>query len=114
MLEYYVIDFHYVIVTLSEKDAILLSLDNPGGTGDHENYLKKTDAFLLSGEKFERCQKKAVNIRTKYAHEPWYSLSGIYPDITLLFSKDSKYTSNPLHAKSEDIFYTRTLSSDYG
>ena len=90
-------------------------MDNPQGTGDHENYLKKTNAFSLDGEKYEKCQKKAVHIRTKYLHEPWYSLRGIYPDITLLFSKNSKYSTIPRPgAPTGDISYTRTLSPDYG
>jgi len=92
-------------------------LDNPQGTGDHENFFKKTEAFSLGGQKYEKCQKKAVHIRTRYMHVPWYSLSGIYPDITLLFSKNSKYftdPSDPLDSNPGDISYTRTLSSDYG
>ena len=90
-------------------------MDNPQGTGDHENYLKNTEAYDIDGSKYGKCRKKAVNIRSRNMHEPWYSLSGIYDDVTLLFSRNSRYYSaSVLESSPDDISYTRTLSPKYG
>lgn len=94
--------------------TLYTSVDTPDGTGDHENYFQRsTDVFELNGSHFKKCKKKAVHIRSRSKHEPWYSLSGIYSDIVFLFSKDGKYTRRVLDSP-DDINYTRVLSPDYG
>ena len=93
--------------------TLYTSVDNPGGTGDHENYFpQSTDVYELDGSKYRKCGKKAVHIRSKNKHEPWYSLSGIYSDIIFLFSKNNRYTIEAQF--SDDIKYTRALNPDYG
>ena len=90
------------------------SVDEPDGTGDHENYFQQsTDVFDLNGAQYGNCVKKAVHIRSKNKHEPWFSLSGIYSDIVFLFSKDGKYTTRVSDSPHE-IKYTRVLNPDYG
>ena len=64
-------------------------MDTPeSGSGDHENYLKDSkDAYDIKDngkiKEFCNCEKKAVVIRQKVTHRPWYSLA----EFNLVFSK---------------------------
>lgn len=65
--------------------------DTPKGTGDHEHYFDyiggtKPDLLKVydsSGTAYTGCVKKAIHIREKDTHSPWWSLRNSY---TLLFS----------------------------
>ena len=93
--------------------TLYTSVDKPDGTGDHENYFQQSkDVYELNGSKYTKCKKKAVHIRSRSKHEPWYSLSGIYSDIIFLFSKNNVYRETI--DSPDDISYTRVLSPDYG
>ena len=82
-------------------------MDLPTGTGDHENYLEdSTDAYQIGTDKSHcsSCQKKAVMVRGKRNHKPWYALT----PYKLVFSQpipDYYYM---------DIHYTRVLLPTYG
>ena len=94
--------------------TLYTSVDKPDGTGDHENYFQQSsDVFELNGSQFRDCKKKAIHIRSRIKHEPWYSLSGIYSDIVFLFSKDGKYTTRVLDSP-DAIKYTRVVNPEYG
>ena len=95
------------------------SYDDPDGTGDHENYMSKSnEIFALDGTKYSQCEKKALHIRSRNSHEPWYGLTGKYSDLTFLFSNDTNFyrASENLKSFDGDIKrkYTRILSADYG
>ena len=60
----------------------MFSIDTPDGTGDHENYLKDSkEAYQIDDServesKYTDCEKKAVMVRSKFGHMPWYGLKG--------------------------------------
>ena len=93
-----------------------ISVDNTDGTGDHENYLVKAEeVFELDGTEYRNCSKKAVHIRSRSRHEPWYGLSGIYSNIIFLFSKRSKFfLTSPIKHWHTAVHYKRSLSAEYG
>ena len=106
------LDKIYEVCEYFESSKISInSIDTPEGTGDHENYLQEAkEAYQIDDSenvefKYTDCEKKAVMVRQKFGHLPWYSLSGY----RLVFSKPApdRYVFMPKN-------YTRTLRPDYG
>ena len=89
------------------KALIFFSMDLPTGTGDHENYLEDSkDAYQIGTDKLHcsSCEKKAVMVRSKRTHIPWYALT----PYKLVFSKP---IPNYYYM---DINYTKVLLPKYG
>ena len=69
-----------------------MNADNPNtGTGDHEHYYYYVDGdhnrltvYDYDGQPYSDCTKKAIHVREKDSHVPWWTLANSY---TLLFSK---------------------------
>ena len=82
-----------IIVNILTLKFILFifSIDDCGGTGDHENYFKVfTDAYEIDGTKYTDCRKKAVSYRSKNTHEP---LSKIIENDFLLLNQETGHYS---------------------
>ena len=79
------------IHSISIYDDGFFSIDDCGGTGDHENYFKVfTDAYEIDGTKYTDCRKKAVSYRSKNTHEP---LSKIIENDFLLLNQETGHYS---------------------
>ena len=68
-----------------------MNTDHPNGTGDHEHYFYYVDGdhdrltvYDSDGQAYSDCTKKAIHVREKDSHVPWWTLATSY---TLLFSK---------------------------
>ena len=89
----------------------MFSIDTPQGTGDHENYLKdERKGYRLKADgsiefQYNDCEKKAVMVRAKNGHKPWYALS----EYKLIFSNPA--TDRYVYMPKD---YTRTLRPHYG
>ena len=100
-----------------------MNTDDPEGTGDHEHYsyyLTKEDNRLIvygsDGQAYEDCTKKAIHIRERLTHSPWWKLAINY---TILFSDSGKtYYSEGEHSEEESkklqTTYQTTLKPNYG
>ena len=112
-----------------------MNADHPNGTGDHEHYMyyingdhDRLTVYGSDGQAYTNCKKKAIHVREKDSHVPWWTLATSY---TLLFSQfkyndDSSYvgiqTNNEDELKSraiqenieDDRTYHITLKPDYG
>ena len=94
-------------------------MDENHGTsssGDHENYFnflkfeknKETIARDLTGDEFTECEKKAVYVRSREEHKPWFAHA---VDYTFLFSKHSKFRSR-FRSPREPIFKLENFEMD--
>ena len=107
-----------------------LSLDDPTGSGDHENiygraqeniYGEKQDYFEkihdANGKIFSDCVKKAVNIRAIQSHTPWHSLRNnpiVFSDLDAENRKFWEMTEKDLEDARNSIRYTKAVNSSYG
>ena len=88
-------------------------------SGDHENYFnflkfeknKGTIARDLTGDEFTECEKKAVYVRSREEHKPWFAYA---VDYTFLFSKQSKYYHADKVQFTHFPSYTKTFRPEYG
>ena len=102
--------------------TLAINMDQNHGSdssGDHENYLNffefekniHTIAKDLSGDEYTECKKKAVYVRSREEHKPWFAYSAEY---TFLFSKNKKYHhANKIQFKHFPS-YSKTFRPDYG
>ena len=97
-----------------------MNTDSPIGTGDHEHYFyylngkNRLEVLDPDGNIYSNCHKKAIHVRKKETHEPWWDLSSSY---TLLFSKESIYSDFQERKRDEienDSIYMTTLKPNYG
>ena len=92
-----------------------MSADEPTGTGDHEHYgyYKRDDNLIVydqEGQAWQKCKKKAILIRGRQTHLPWWHLSS---NFTLLFSKNQKFYTDSYIIEDQDKYQT-SLKPDYG
>ena len=77
----------------------------PTGTGDHENYFKKSNVHEIDGREYTDCTEVAIHIRSrggqKDGHQSWWNLK----EYTFFFSKHSKY-----FAYDDTMFVELTLA----
>ena len=93
-----------------------MSADKPSGTGDHEHYgyYKRDDILIVydqEGQAWQNCKKRAILVRERKTHLPWWNLSSYY---TLLFSKDKKYYTDGYIRENDKEIYQTSLKPDYG
>ena len=99
---------------IQEGWTLYISEDTEHGTGDHENYFKRREVYKMiqwnDGKKelvqYSNCLKKAMHLRTKNGHIPWYSIDYI----EFIFSRNSEYFSNAL----SDLKYPNPLNPNFG
>ena len=69
----------------------VLSVDQPTGTGDHENYYDVNfNAYELNGRTYKNCRKKAVHVRSVEEQISWWNIR----DHLILFAWKSNYFLN--------------------
>jgi len=95
--------------------------DTPKGTGDHEHYfnfigdsnLDILKVYDSSGLEYTGCVKKAIHIRERRTHSPWWKLKNSY---TLLFSENGSHYSHIWGTRTncENCTYTYRLKPDSG
>ena len=119
-----------VNVKMSFENQQFLSLDDPRGSGDHENiygraqeniYGEKQDYFEkihdANGKIFNDCVRKAVNIRAIQTHTPWHSLRNnpiVFSDLDAENRKFWEMTEKDLEEARNSIRYTKAVNSSYG
>ena len=97
--------FLYVLQTYQHNE---LSVDEPTGTGDHENYfVDDSNVYELDGKTYTNCIKKAIHIRSIDKHISWWNLRGY----SFIFSRRSKFYWS---VKTTQIEYTTSLNAYYG
>ena len=89
----------------------IFSIDNPSGTGDHENYFHRKERVLeFDGiNVYKKCDKKAAVIREDGTHMPWFTT-----DFIFVFSNDTDWFSEKIVDPDEIDGYTRALHPDFG
>ena len=96
-----------------------MNADHPNGTGDHEHYFfyingdhNRLRVYDSDGQAYTNCKKKAIHVREKGSHVPWWTLATSY---TLLFSK-FKYNADTdyfgIQTNSEDELKSRAIQKN--
>ena len=103
-----------------------MSADNPDNTGDHEHYSyylteqnKKLIVYGSDGQAYENCIKKAIHVRERLTHIPWWTLAInytiLFSDVEKTFYNKGEHTAvETTKYQTDDVTYQTTLKPNYG
>ena len=101
---------------------MFLSHDSPSkfvnDSGDHENVygteFSYTEVYEMNGTLYGDCEKKAVHIRERVDHMPWYNSKNPMVFSNLTSNVTSKISKEELEKAKTSIEYTTAVNSEYG
>lgn len=92
--------------------------DTYESSGDHENVygtlFSYSEVHDMNGTVYGECERRAVHIRERNYHKPWYSSKNPMIFSNLKTKISSKISKEDLLKAKNSIEYTKAVNSEYG